>query len=64
MTSNEEKDIDTHQCQTQIDEDLTMNVTTKLPVIKLRSLYLLTLVYMLHIISFRSELTWLKGRIL
>ena len=33
MTSNEEKDIDPYLCQTQIDKDLTVDATTKFPII-------------------------------
>ena len=33
MTSDKKEDVDTHQCQTQVDENLTMDASTELPVI-------------------------------
>ena len=34
MTPNKKEDVDTNQCQTQVDENLTMNANTKFPVVK------------------------------
>ena len=36
MTSNEKEDVDANQCQTQVDENLTMNACTKLPVVNVK----------------------------
>ena len=35
MTPNKKEDVDTNQCQTQVDENLTMNAGTKFPVVKM-----------------------------
>ena len=31
MTTDEEEDIESHQCQAQVDEDLSMDASTQLP---------------------------------
>lgn len=36
MTSDKKEGVDTHQCQTQVDKNLTMDASTELPVINNR----------------------------
>ena len=36
MTSDKKESVDPHQCQTQIDENLTMDASTELPIINNR----------------------------
>ena len=36
MTTDEEKDIDSHQCQAQVDQNFTMNTSSLLPIIMLK----------------------------
>ena len=33
MTSNEKEDVDANQCHTQVDENLTVDASTKLPIV-------------------------------
>ena len=40
MTSGKKESVDTHQCQTQVDENLTMDASTELPVINNRIILL------------------------
>ena len=35
MTPNKKEDVDTNQCQTQVDQNLTMNASTNFPVVKM-----------------------------
>ena len=45
MTSNEKQDVDANQCQTQVDENLTMDACTKLSVVNVKYIQVSIIVY-------------------